>query len=101
MSKLSRIFACVAIAAGLTLALSSGADARYRHHHYRGGWYGGFGPGFALGFGLGYGFGAPYYYGPRYGYYPRYYYYRPHCERVRVRVWRHGRWRWRSVRRCW
>ena len=93
MSRLSRIFACVAIAAGLTLALSGAADARYRHHHHRGGWYGGVGPGFALGFGLGY--GAPYYR------YPRRYYYDDACGWVRSRYWRYGRWHWRRVWRCW
>ncbi len=99
MSKLAKIVVGVTLVAGLALAFSGTADARYRHYHGRhGGWYGGFGPGFALSFGFGY--GAPYYYPGRY-YYPRTYYYRSPCRWVRVRVWRHDHWSWRRIRRCW
>jgi hypothetical protein len=94
MSKLSKIFTCLAFAAGLALALPGAAQAGHwhGHHGWHGGWHhhwhGGFGPGFVLGFG----FGAPYY---------RPYYYGGDCGWVTVRYWRYGRWHWRRVWRCW
>ena len=101
MSKLSKIVAGVALAAGLALALPGAAQAQHHHRgggHYggHGGWRGGgWGPGFALGFGLGY--GAPSYYRPP----PVYYDPGPDCGWVRSRYWRYGRWNWRRVWRCW
>lgn len=93
MSKLSKLFACVALAAGLAFALPGAAQARHWHHHRHGGWYGGFGPGFVLGLGLG-AAATPYYYPPSY-------YRPPRCGWVRERVWYYGRWHWRRVWRCW
>ncbi len=100
MSKLASIFAGVALATGLALALPGAAQAQHWHHGgwhhgWHGGW-GGFGPGFALGLGLGY--GAPY------GYYPPppvYYEPAPDCGWVRARVWRYHHWHLRRVWRCW
>jgi hypothetical protein len=95
MSKLSKIFTCIAFAAGLALAVPGAAQAGgwHGHHGWHGGWHhrwhGGFGPGFVLGFG----FGAPYYARP--------YYYGGDCGWVTVRYWRYGRWYWRRVWRCW
>lgn len=90
MSTLNRVLLAIVLVAGISLALPSGAEAQWRHHHHRG-WHGGFGPGFALGFGLGY--GVPYYYPPPY--------YARECGWVRERRWRRGYWRWRRVWRCW
>jgi hypothetical protein len=104
MSKLVKFFAIAALISG-ALAMTPAPAAAQHHHggghwyggggHFRGGGWGGFGPGFALGFGSGWGWG-----GYPYSYYDDYYA-APPCGWVRVRVWRHGHWVLRRAWRCW
>lgn len=101
MTKLMKTIVVVALLVGGVTLASAPAQARWGHHHgwHRGwhhGWHHGGWRGFGWGFGIG--FGAPFAYYPPVYYRP---YYAPPCRWVRVRVWRHGYWRWRSVRRCW
>lgn len=103
MSKLTKLLAGLVLAVGLIAAAPGSALARghgFHHgwhggHHggYHGGWHGGWRGGWGLGWGPGWGF--PYYY------YPPSYYAPETCGWVRVRVWRHHRWHWRRVWRCW
>jgi hypothetical protein len=100
MSKLTRYFAGILLAAGMALAMPNVAQARHWHGGY---WNGGWGVHYWRGWRprVYYGWGVPaypYYYRP---YYRSYYYARPTCRWVRVRVWRHHHRYWRSVRRCW
>lgn len=88
MTKLVKVFAVLALMFGAIAVTSGAAQARHWHHHHHG-WSGG---------GISFGFGA-YPYGASYG--PPVYYAAPACRWERVRVWRHGRWHYRSVRRCW
>lgn len=110
MSSIGKLFAGLVIFVGLLAVAPGSAEARHRHYNS--------GFSFSIGFGNPYGFyGRPYY--PRRHYYPRRYYprayygpvyygpprvyYAPrsYCRWTRVRVWRHGHWQWRSVRRCY
>jgi hypothetical protein len=60
MSKLTRFFAGILLAASVAVAMPSAAQAR----HWHGGWYGGWGWRPRIYFGWGY----PYYYRPYYPY---------------------------------
>jgi hypothetical protein len=94
MSGIKVLTAALAIAA--TAMIATPASAQWHGHH---GWghhgYRHHGGGFYFGF------GAPYAYAPRPYYYGGPAYYGPACRWERVRFWRHGRWHWRSVRRCY
>ncbi len=98
MSKLSRIFAGVVLAAGLALALPGAAEAQ--HCITMAAWY-------WLARRLGSGLRArpwsrlrrPYYYGAYYR--RRRLLRRRRCGWVRTRYWRYGRWHWRRAWRCW
>jgi len=87
MSKLMKLFAGVALAAGIALAVPGSARAGY--------WFGGWGP--YLYYGWPY---QPYSFN-----YPGRYYYdapAPECGWVRLRSWwHHGHRYWRRVWRCW
>jgi hypothetical protein len=96
MAKRLKVFLA---ALALTLVFAATADAGHwrRHHGWNDGWdgydfrgYRGtlYGPGWA-------------WRGPPIYYHQPYYYAAPACGYVRVRVWRHGTWRIRYVRRCW
>jgi hypothetical protein len=98
MSKLVKIFAALALIAGV-VAITPGTAFAQRHHggghHGGGGHHFGGGGGWRGGGGFGFGWGYPYYYGggPYYG--------APDCGWVRVRVWRNGHWVLRRAWRCW
>lgn len=81
MSRLAKIFGAAALIAGAFTLTAGSAQAQWHHHHH---WRGS---------GVYFGFGGPYAYAPG----P---YYGP-CRWERARVWRHGRWVWRTVRRCY
>ena len=86
MSKRMKLFASVALVAGIALAVPGSARAGY--------WFGGWGP--YLYYGWPY---QPYtFYQPRS--YSYYYAPAPVCGWVRVRAWRHGHRYWRRVWRC-
>ena len=100
MSKLTEVFAGVALAAGLALALPGAAQAQ--HHHHGGGHYGGI---MAAGTAAA---GARasrsvsacgYYGGPYYGAATTRR--RPAAAGCASRYWRYGRWHWRRAWRCW
>ncbi len=91
MSKFAKMLGAAALIAGAFTLTAGSAQAQWRHGHHgyhHGYHHGGYGGGFAFGF------GAPY------AYYPAPYY-GPACRYERIRFWRHGRWHWRSVRRCY
>src|SRR6185312_13907606 len=92
MTRLLKIVAVLALMLGAVAVTSGSAQARYWHHH--GGYYHGWGGGFGWGYGFGYPYGYPVYA-------PPVYYAPPACSWVRVRVWRHGAWHYRNVRRCY
>lgn len=114
MSKLVKGLTILAVIATAIAFAPNAAEARGGHAGGHGGWHGGgwrggwaFGPAVGLGIGVGYGWGwgFPYGYYAR-PYYPRpvyrtYYYAEPRCGYERVRVWRHGHWVIRTIRRCW
>lgn len=109
MSKFVKLFAALALIAGIFAVTPNVASARPGGWHgggwhgggwhHGGGWRGGgwrgggwgWGPGLAFGFGL----ASPYYYGGPY------YAQAPACGWVRVRVWRNGHRVLRRVWRCW
>jgi hypothetical protein len=86
MSKRMKLFAGIALAAGIAVAVPGSAHAGY--------WFGGWGPYLY--------YGWPYQ--PYSFHYPRSYYYdapAPECGWVRVRSWHRGHRYWRRVWRCW
>jgi hypothetical protein len=96
MSTFLKLFAGLILLLGVSMAAPGEAQAQHWHGHHGGfhGYHGGYG-------GFGFGFGGPYaYYPPSYYYGPPAYY-APDCGWQRVRVWSHGHWRIRTVRRCW
>jgi len=109
MSKLTKIFAGILLAASVAVAVPGVAQARHWHGastlHGVSGWHGGWGHRYRGGWGwrprVYLRWGYPYYYRPYYPYYRSYYYVRPACRWVRVRKWRHHRRYWRRVWRCW
>ena len=118
MSKHAKLLAGAVLIAGV---MATPIGVRAQHHHgggHHGGHYGGYHGGHygghhghygGWGGGVYFGFGAPgFYYGAPYvePYYDDPYYYEPpppppDCEWAQIRVWRHGRWVWRDVRRCY
>ena len=80
MSRLAKIFGVAALVAGAFTFAAGPAQAQWHHHHRGSDVY--------------FSFGSPYAYAPG----P---YYGPACRYERHRAWRHGRWVWRTVRRCY
>lgn len=90
MSRPTRIFAGIVLAAGLALSATGSAQARH--------WGFGWGPYLYYGWPYdrySFSFPQPSYYAPRY-YTPQ-----PECGWVRVKTWRNGHRSWRRVWRCW
>jgi hypothetical protein len=112
MSIHVKLWACAALIAGVIAAPGSAVAQHHHgggHHgggHYGGSYHGGHRGGYRGGWGGGgiyLGFGYPGFYGDPYYYADPYYYDEPppDCDWEQVRVWRHGRWVWRDVRRCY
>ena len=115
MSKHAKLLAGAVLIAGV---MATPIGVRAQHHHgggHHGGHYGGYHGGHygghhghygGWGGGVYFGFGVPgFYYGDPYYYADPYYHEPPpappDCEWAQIRVWRHGRWVWRDVRRCY
>lgn len=82
MSRLAKIVGAAALVAGAFTLTAGSAQAQWHHRHHHGG------------SGVYFSFGSPYAYAPG----P---YYGPACRYERHKIWRHGRWFWRTVRRCY
>ena len=118
MSKLTKVFATLALVFGLVAFAPVGAEAQWgggwrgggwgggwRGAGWGGGWRGGgwgWGPAFAVGFApaVAWGAGPGWGWGPGWGN-PYLYAGAPSCGWVRARVWRNGFWIVRPVWRCW